>query len=214
MEALRQALVAVHIAAGFAAIAASITAASSKALHLPHRVHRIAGRAFALAMLGIVVTAVPMALLGGNLLLLLVAILSGYLAFAGWREAVRSRTTAAWPDRAAALLMMLAGSAMIALGVFVVTRGNAGGIVLLAFGAIGGSLAWTDLRRIGRPCDRPTRIANHLIRMMGATIAVITAFLVVNVRFDPGWIVWLAPTVVLTPLIIVWSRRARQGRLG
>jgi hypothetical protein len=50
--------------------------------------------------------------------------------------------------------------------------------------------------------------------MMGATIAVITAFLVVNVRFDPGWVVWLAPTVVLTPLIIVWSRRARQGRLG
>ncbi|MFM1883776.1 MAG: hypothetical protein RJA05_2185, partial [Planctomycetota bacterium] len=37
-------LVVAHIAAGFAAIAASITAASSKALHLPHRVHRIAGR--------------------------------------------------------------------------------------------------------------------------------------------------------------------------
>jgi hypothetical protein len=62
--------------------------------------------------------------------------------------------------------------------------------------------------------DRITRIANHLIRMMGATIAVITAFLVVNVHFDPGWVVWLAPTVVLTPLIIVWSRRARQGRLA
>ncbi|MFM1883099.1 MAG: hypothetical protein RJA05_1508, partial [Planctomycetota bacterium] len=207
-------LVVAHIAAGFAAIAASITAASSKALHLPHRVHRIAGRTFSLAMLGTVVTAVPMALLGGNLLLLLVAILSGYLAFAGWREAVRSGTAAAWPDRAAAVLMMLAGMAMIALGTLAVTRGNAGGIVLLAFGAIGFSLAWTDLRRIGRPCDRPTRIANHLIRMMGATIAVITAFLVVNVRFDPGWVVWLAPTVVLTPLIIVWSRRARQGRLG
>ena len=49
---------------------------------------------------------------------------------------------------------------------------------------------------------------------MGATIAVVTAFLVVNVRFEPGWIIWLGPTVVLTPLIFVWAKRIRAGRLG
>jgi hypothetical protein len=53
-----------------------------------------------------------------------------------------------------------------------------------------------------------------MIRMMGATIAVLTASLVVNVRLEPGWLVWIAPTLVLTPFIAVWARRIRSGRMG
>ncbi len=214
METLRQSLLAIHIAAGFAAIVASLAAASSKALGLSHRAHVATGRCFVWAMLGIVVTSLPLSLLGGSLLLLLVGILSGYLAFAGWREAVRPPGSGVLIDRVAAVLMVLAGLVMCGWGALALVGGSMGGIVLGVFGTIGLSLATTDLRRIGRPAERTTRIANHMVRMMGATIAVITAFLVVNVRFEPGWVVWIAPTAVLTPLIVAWSRLIRRGRLA
>lgn len=207
-------LLAAHIASGFAALASALVAASVKALRLPHRWHVLAGRVFVAGMAGIFLTAVPLALMGGVLFLLLVAVLSLYLALAGWREAVRARGRSAWIDRTAPIAMILAGAAMAGWGTLGLVAGNFGGIVLLVFGAIGLLVAIEDLRRIGRSAAGPARIAHHMSRMMGATIAVVTAFLVVNVRFEPGWIVWLGPTALLTPVIFVWARRIRAGRFG
>lgn len=207
-------LLAIHIAAGLAALASALLAASIKALRLPHRWHVVSGRVFVAGMFGIFLTAVPLSLIGGILFLLLVAILSLYLAIAGWREAVRHRTGGAWIDRAAPIAMVLAGTAMAVWGGLGLVAGNVGGIVLLAFGAIGLLVSFEDLRRIGRPSEGAARIAHHMSRMMGATIAVVTAFLVVNVHFEPGWVIWLGPTVLLTPVIFVWARRIRAGRLG
>jgi hypothetical protein len=164
-------------------------------------------------MLVIFVTAVPMALLGGSLIPLLVAVLSGYLAMAGWRKAVRHRGGGAWIDRSAAIAMVVAGIAMVGWGALGLVNGQMGGLVLVAFGAIVLSMSESGLRRLGRPAERATRLLNHTSRMMGATIAVLTAFLVVNVRFDPGWAAWLAPTAVLRPMNFAWARSIRAGRL-
>jgi hypothetical protein len=41
--------------------------------------------------------------------------------------------------------------------------------------------------------------------MMGGTIAVITAVLVVNPPFEPEWIWWVLPTVLITPVIFWWN---------
>jgi hypothetical protein len=43
--------------------------------------------------------------------------------------------------------------------------------------------------------------------MLAGTIAAVTAFTVVNVRVEPAFVVWLAPTVALTPLIVYWNHR-------
>lgn len=214
MTELASILLAVHIASGFAALAAALVAASVKALGLPHRWHVLAGRVFVAGMFGIFLTAVPLSLIGGILFLLLVAILSLYLAIAGWREAVRHRSRGAWIDRVAPIAMILAGTAMAGWGVLGLVAGNFGGIVLLVFGAIGLLVSIEDLRRIGRRVEGRARIAHHMSRMMGATIAVVTAFLVVNVHFEPGWIVWLGPTMLLTPVIFVWAKRIRAGRFA
>jgi hypothetical protein len=61
--------------------------------------------------------------------------------------------------------------------------------------------------------DPSARIAAHLGRMLGGTIAAVTAFTVVNVRIEPAFVVWLAPTVVLTPVIAYWTARVRGGRV-
>ena len=49
------------------------------------------------------------------------------------------------------------------------------------------------------------RISRHLTNMMGGTIAVITAVLVVNPPFEPEWVWWVLPTVLITPVIFWWN---------
>jgi hypothetical protein len=51
------------------------------------------------------------------------------------------------------------------------------------------------------------RIVRHLTNMMGGTIAVVTAVLVVNVDVEPVWIWWVLPTALITPIILWWSRK-------
>ena len=41
--------------------------------------------------------------------------------------------------------------------------------------------------------------------MMGGTIAVITAVLVVNVNIEPVLIWWVLPTALITPVIFWWN---------
>ncbi len=214
MDDLQSVLMLVHIAAGFLSLASALLAASAKALGLPHRVHVLSGRTFVWGMLGICVTAIPLSLMRSQLLLFLVAVFSGYLALAGWREAVRPRRPNAFVDRATPTVMLVAAAVMLGWGTLSMVGGDSGGIVLLVFGMVGLVLAVGDLRRLARPATGAARIAQHMTHMLGATISVITAALVVNIRFDPDWVVWIAPTVLITPLIVVWSRKIRGGRLG
>ena len=56
------------------------------------------------------------------------------------------------------------------------------------------------------------RLTCHLTNMLGATIAVITAFLVVNVDLGPSvpaWLIWVLPTALITPYIVWWNIRLR-----
>ena len=46
-------------------------------------------------------------------------------------------------------------------------------------------------------------LCTHIGRMGGSFIATSTAFLLTNIHFEPAWIVWLAPTVIGSPIIAV-----------
>jgi hypothetical protein len=156
-------------------------------------------------------TALPMTLMKPNLFLLLIAVFSFYLASSGW---LRARNRSGIPTAAewiAAVAMVLAALAMGGRGVAMHAMGNSLGNVLLVFGGIGGLLAARDLTSLRAHRYRGTvRIAAHVGRMLGGTIAAVTAFAVVNVRIEPMFVVWLAPTVVLTPVIVYWNRRVRR----
>ena len=41
--------------------------------------------------------------------------------------------------------------------------------------------------------------------MMGVTIAMITAVLVVNIDIEPVWIWWVVPTELIVPFIVWWN---------
>jgi len=68
-------------------------------------------------------------------------------------------------------------------------------------------LGYADLGVIKIIRHRKERISRHLTNMMGGTIAVITAVLVVNPPFEPEWVWWVLPTALITPVIFWWKRK-------
>lgn len=55
-------------------------------------------------------------------------------------------------------------------------------------------------------------LIQHIIRMMGAYISTITAFLVTNVHSHPVYLAWLAPTVFITPIIFYYVAKYRKPK--
>lgn len=203
-------LLVVHITAGFAALSAAIGAVATQWLRTAHRWHVLAGQVFFWGMVVIFLTALPLSWMTESLFLFLVSIFSGYLAWSGYRYAKRRRGPVASYDRLASVLMVVAGAAMILVGGIMLVGGDMDGITLLVFGALGLSLSWLDLDafRKGEYTGKQ-RIASHLGMMLGATIAAVTAFVVTNFTFQPGFVLWIAPTVVIVPLIVYWTRRVQ-----
>ena len=84
--------------------------------------------------------------------------------------------------------------------------------ILLAFSSIGLTMALSDWRDWARePVTGKARIARHLGRMLGGTIATITAAGVVNLGFLPDLVVWLGPTAIITPFIFWWTVHVTRG---
>ena len=206
-------LLIVHILAGFAALTAAAVATLTKALDSAHRWHVYSGTVFFWGMVVIFLTALPLALIRPNTFLLLIAILSFYFALAGWRYATHRRGSPRPLDWVSAGVIALAAGIMIMFGVFLLSRRNTNGITMIILGGIGAALSIADLRTLQQGGAKgPERIAQHLTMMLAGTIATITAFVVTNVTVQPAFIVWLAPTVVITPIIIVWNRSIRAGK--
>jgi uncharacterized membrane protein len=205
-----------HIAAGGAALAASTVAiVAAKG----GTAHRRAGTAFALAMAVVAASAFLLAVARPSPFLFSVAVLSGYLTYAG-REAGKGPDRPRRPMRIAAAVMLGVGLAMATVAAMALlgaadARHLAGPVpgALLAFGLIGAAVAVQDLVALGGGArERPQeRLARHLARMLGAAIAAWTAFAVVNFKFLPALVAWLGPTLIVVPLIVYWSRRSRRG---
>ena len=209
-------LLVIHIAAGSIALLAALVALVTAKGGV---IHVRAGRVYAIGMTLIFLTAVPLAILGADVFLLLIAVFSFYLVFAGWRFA-RNRSRRPQPvDWAAVAIMGLTGLGMWGYAVVLGMSGSGQWVTMLAFGFIAVALSIADglFFNQGRGSRRRPaphlRIQRHLTNMMAGTIATVTAVMVVNVSMDPVWLPWLLPTIVITPLIVWWNvRTARQAR--
>ena len=201
-------LLMIHIAAGSVALTTAVIAliTAKGGIH-----HIRVGRVYAVAMTVIFMTALPLALLGSNVFLALVALFSFYLVFAGWRFA-RNRHGHAQPiDWAAVAVMGLTGLGMWSYGAVLFLSGSAQWITMAVFGSIAVALSAVDTRfHTGQRASGTQRIARHLTNMLAGTIATVTAVVVVNVETDPVWLAWVLPSIVITPLIVWWN--VRVGR--
>ena len=209
-------LLVIHITAGSIAL---LTAFVALVTAKGGVIHVRAGRVYAIGMSVIFLTAVPLAALGADVFLLLIAFFSFYLVFAGWRFA-RNRSRRAQPvDWIAVAIMGLTGLGMWTYAVVLGLSGSGQWVTMLAFGSIAVALSVADgLFFIqGRSANRRPaayrRIQRHLTNMMAGTIATVTAVMVVNVSLNPVWLPWLLPTIVITPLIVWWNvKTALQAR--
>jgi hypothetical protein len=195
-----------HIAAGTVALLAGLGAlVTSKGGWR----HRQAGKIFLVSM-GVVVATVFVLLaidpVAFRIILTLVAILSGYLAFSGYRGLSRKRPTdsAHGIDRAATGSVILACVVLSVWGISWVLGGDSFGIVMVVFGGIGIAFGALDMRSF-HGNEQGDWMVSHLQRMIGAFIATVSAVSAVNLTPALGIIAWLWPTLLGAPLITYWS---------
>jgi uncharacterized membrane protein len=196
----------IHILAGFLALAAGTGALVSTKGGLRHRQ---AGKVFLLSMavvVGTVFVLVAVEPTNFRIILTLIAVFSGYLAFSGYRELSRKRPgdTAQAIDWTAAGAVFLASLGLVAWGLDWYLDGSSFGIVMAVFGGIGVTFGSLDLWtfRTGRDGDWTVQ---HLQRMVAAFIATVSAVSAVNLTAQIGILAWLWPTFVGSPLIAYWS---------
>lgn len=169
--------------------------------------HKFCGRIFFYSMTGIFVTAIPIAIIKNNLFLFFIAIFSYYFALSGWRYVKNRSGIATKFDSIINYTFLISSFAMVIFGItsFVFEKSNA--IVLIVFGVIGVISSVSNIKTQRNRLSYKLRILAHLQEMLGATIAIVTAFLVTNFHSEPRFILWLIPTVIIVPLIVWYKNK-------
>ena len=200
---MMQILLPIHILAGTIALLCAAMAVSSEK---GKKLHVLSGRTYFWCMVAIFLTSIPMSIITNNIFLFLIAIFSFYLAFAGMRFARNRKGVTTTLDWIIVSLMILSGVGMWILAAIYFMNNNSQYITLLVFGFLAIALGYADFKsHKNKTAIGKERLSRHLTNMMGGTIAVITAVLVVNVDLEPAWAWWVLPTALITPVIFWWN---------
>ncbi|MDZ4746997.1 MAG: hypothetical protein SH808_00805 [Saprospiraceae bacterium] len=178
--------------------------------------HKRIGVVFAYSMNIAGISAIVLSILNPNYFLTIVGVFTIYMVSTAYRY-IRLRLTEIDNDPKnfdwfLTVCMGIAGLLFVGLGALTLFKANTFGIVYIVFGCIGLLFVRADIKNYrGKARQRNYWLLAHLQRMTGGYIAALTAFLVVNAdnfpSIIPGLVLWLLPTAVLTPLIIIWSRK-------
>jgi uncharacterized membrane protein len=208
-------LLILHIIGGFTGL---ITGTINLIRRKGDPVHRLVGKIFTWSMFTTGFSSLALATLHPNHFLFMIGVFTIYLVGTGNRcLSLKMLLKGQRPSPIDWILssgMLIAGVIFVILGTMSLFKGNTFGIVFLVFGGLGLLFVRTDITSYrGRANSRNYWLRTHLQRMTGAYIAAMTAFLVVNIHHAPfpvpSVLAWLLPTMVLTPMIVKWSRRMR-----
>ncbi|MGB3753412.1 MAG: hypothetical protein WA954_05875 [Parerythrobacter sp.] len=206
------AMLTVHGGFGFAGLLASIGAILTRLVALPHSLHVWSGRLFTIGMVGVGLTGLVIAYVQSSLFFYSLAFFVLYLAAMGWRYAKVRGGLDSPVEKMLAVVSLTAFVAMAGLGGYLVSAGEGVGILLAVFGTIGLLHAIVDVRgAFGKAVTGRDRIAAHLSRMLGGTIAALTAFLLIQFESSSP-LVWLGPAAVLTPVMLLWKFLVKRNR--
>ncbi|MCW3126835.1 MAG: hypothetical protein JWO03_2493 [Bacteroidetes bacterium] len=186
------------------------------------RIHRLIGKCFLYGMLTSATCALILSVLHPNYFLFIVGIFTIYMTGTGVRylslKQLGDGQKPALVDWALTGSMLLFSAAFIGFGIYNLVQGKTFGLVFVAFGYISSRMVRSDIKNyMGASEIKNIWFVTHLQRMIGAYIAAITAFLVVNFPQDilPGrwsFAIWLFPSVVLVLLILVWTKKYEVKR--
>lgn len=182
--------------------------------------HRQLGRLYVYGMLAVILTGFPMSILHPNPFLFGIVIFTAYQLFSGRSAALNRIGEPTTADRIAPIAMTV--TSLLALGAAAwafLTKLDIPSFQLIAgsvFAVIGLGLALADFRQLKRgPVKGTERIIKHLGNMCGALIATTTAVAVTMINYIPAApqiIAWLAPTLIISPVIAYWTKQLRNGR--
>ena len=209
MELVFKIIVVIHIIAGSIGLFTGTINIIRKKGDKPHR---LVGKFFVLGMLINAVAGFAMSILHHNLFLLIVAVFSFYMTATGQRilylKKLDKGQKPKYIDWVITTIMVLFALFFIIFGAYLILNHNNFGIVLLVFGLISILMAKSDIKTYrGKIKFKNYWLLIHIQRMIGAYIAALTAFLVVNNTYLPAVVAWLLPTIILTPLIFYWSKK-------
>ena len=198
-------LLSIHILAGSVAL---LSAASALSTEKGKKFHVLIGKAYFWSMVIIFLTAIPMSIITGNVFLFLIAIFSFYLAYSGMHFAKNRTGVPTRVDLITVNFMLLSGIGMWILAIIFFIDNDSRFITLTVFGFLALFLGYGDFQTFkNQTAIGKERIAKHLTNIMGGTIAVVTAVLVVNPPANPEWVWWILPTVLITPIIFWWNKK-------
>ena len=198
-------LLSINILAGSVShVSAALALSSEKG----KKFHILIGKAYFWSMAIIFLTALPLSTITSNVFLFLITIFSFYLAFSGMRFAKNRKGVPTRIDLIAVNFMLLSGVGMWILAIIFFIDNNSQYITLIVFGFLALFLGYGDFQTFkNQTAIGKERIAKHLTNMMGGTIAVVTAVLVVNPPANPEWVWWILPTFLITPVIFWWNKK-------
>jgi hypothetical protein len=199
-------LLIIHVSAGYIGLLTALGAMSVKTFGFKHVWHIRFGKVFFWSMMVVAISAIPLSLYVENIFLLLIAVFSAYLTHGGWRYSQNHTGAIRAIDRFSIYLAMLTGVSMLLYGLYMLMIKDSQGITLSIFGAILLAYSLRELKFFKKEkLENNQRIAMHLSHMLAATIASITAFVVTNITFEPIFLLWLSPSIIITPLIVYWN---------
>lgn len=146
-----------------------------------------------------------------NPFLLGIGIFSIYLLLSGKRSLLFKKAKHNYLiDKLLSSVMICAGFLMIFLPLIVSQNLN---IILLVFGLVGIGFSTNDLLMFKEPSRAKKKwLTQHIVKISGAYISAISAFLVVNNIFYP-MVNWFGPGVLGTIFIIFYINKAKLNRI-
>ena len=176
--------------------------------------HRFIGKLFFVAMLTAGISSLVLACLHPNYFLFMVGVFTTYMVISGQlyqKFKPQNKRDSLFTEWTITLIMFLFALVFIGIGIYSLINSNLFGLVFITFGSLGLLFVTQDYKNYkGLSKSKNFWLMAHLQRMTGGLIAALTAFLVVNANYFPSqipsFVYWLLPTILLTPLIIKWSR--------
>ena len=211
MPSLYTSLLYIHIATGsLALLSGTINMIRKKG----GTKHRAAGRLYVRCMMITGASALIMAQIKPNTFLFIIGIFTIYLVGTANRYIQPATKEPLLIDWVYTVSMFVFASIFVIWGGYSLMNNESMGWVMLTFGGIGWFNVYKDfINYRGKNAQPKHRLFTHIGRMMGGYTATVTAVLVVNgdrVPFAvPEFLLWLSPTLVLTPLSIYWIRQRK-----
>lgn len=174
--------------------------------------HKLVGKIFLYSMLVVSVSAFVLSVIHPNYFLFIVGVFTLYLVSSGARYLyLKQLNNSQQPkilDWTLTYFMLIFGVIFIIFGIYHLYTKQIFGFVFIIFALIGLKMVWGDFKNFrGKSTIANVWITVHIQRMIGAYIAALTAFLVVNNQILPSYIAFLLPTVILLPVIIKYTRK-------